>query len=165
MKRPTALIVALIAAVLLLFAAAALAAWLATDRTRLQQQVLRQSLQALELRERLTRDEVALQEKAAALATRDTALAEATRPELPVRVMFRPAWMGQGVVATIRNVADQPLNVIAQLRDAKTSRDVSLALAANGSAEIGYAEGWTVTSGQSITVGASGYRSVTAFAP
>jgi hypothetical protein len=42
---------------------------------------------------------------------------------------------------------------------------VSLALDPNGSTEIGYSQGWTITSGQSITVAASGYRSVTAFAP
>jgi len=156
-----------IAMVLLLVAAAALALWLANDRTLLQRQVLQQSLQVLELRERLTKTELALQEKTAALASRDAALAEANRPVLPVRVTFRLAWMGQGLVASIRNVTAQPLNVIAELRDADTDvvRNVSLALDANGTTEIGYAQGWTITSGQSVTVASSGYRSVTAFAP
>jgi hypothetical protein len=141
--------------------------WLNADRTRLQQQVLRQGMQMVELRERLTKAEVALQEKTAALATRDVALAEANRPVLPVRVTFRLAWMGQGLVATIRNVSDEPLNVIAELRETGTEavRNVSLALEAKGTTEIGYAQGWTITSGQSLTVASSGYRSVTAFAP
>ncbi|HEV7714529.1 MAG TPA: hypothetical protein VGO53_02970, partial [Steroidobacteraceae bacterium] len=86
---------------------------------------------------------------------------------LPVRVTFRLAWMGQGLVASIKNVTDSPLNVIAELRDTGSDevRNVSLALEANGTTEIGYAQGWTITSSQSVTVAASGYRSVTAFAP
>lgn len=141
--------------------------WLNEDRARLQRQVLDQSMQMVDMRERLTKVELALQEKTAAVATRDAALAEANRPEIPVRVTFRLAWMGQGLVATIRNVSDQPLNVIAELRESgtQTVRNVSLALDSKGATEIGYAQGWTITSGQSVTVAASGYRSVTAFAP
>jgi hypothetical protein len=143
--------------------------WLNEDRLRLQRQVLDQSMQMVDMRERLTKVELALQEKTAALATRDVALAEANRPEIPVRVTFRLAWMGQGLVATIRNVSEQPLNVIAELRqsgvNANTVRNVSLALDGKASTEVGYAQGWTITSGQSLTVAASGYRSVTAFAP
>lgn len=108
-----------------------------------------------------------MQERNAALATRDAALAEANRQVIPVRVTFRLAFMGQGLVATLRNVADRPINVIAELRDARAepSRIISLALDANGVTEIGYAQGWRISSGQSITVSSSGYRSVTAFAP
>jgi hypothetical protein len=152
---------------LLLVAAAGAAFWLQKDREQLQQQVMQQGLQVLELRERLTRTEVALQERTAALATRDAALAEANRPVIPVRVTFRLAFMGQGLVASIRNVTDKPLNVIAELRDtgSEQARAVSLALDPNGTTEIGYAQGWTITSGQSIFVSSSGYRSITAFAP
>lgn len=165
--RSPFVIIGLIALLLMLVAAGAVAWWLYNDRIRLQQQILSQSMQVLELRESLTKVEVSLQEKTAALASRDAALAEANRPVLPVRVTFRLAWMGQGLVATIRNVTDSPLNVIAELREpgTDTARNVSLALDANGTTEIGYAQGWTITSGQSLTVAASGYRSVTAFAP
>jgi hypothetical protein len=153
--------------ILLLAAAVGAAYWLNTDRVRLQQQLLRQSMQVVELREKLTRTEVTLQERTAALATRDAALAEANRPILPVRVAFKLAFMGQGLIASVRNATDRPLNVIAELRDAgaEPTRTISLALDPKGSTEIGYAQGWTITSGQSITVSSSGYRSVTAFAP
>ena len=153
--------------VLALAGAVGAAYWLNNERTQLQHQMIQQSLQVLELREKLTRTEVALQERTAALATRDAALAEANRPVIPVRVTFRLAFMGQGLVASIRNVADRPLNVIADLRDAgsEPSREISLALEPNKATEIGYAQGWTITSGQSITVSSSGFRSVTAFAP
>jgi hypothetical protein len=166
-ERSTLTVIGVVALVLLLIAAGAYALWLNNDRARLQQQVLQQSIHMVELRERLTRAEVSLQEKTAALATRDAALAEANKPMVPVRVTFRLAWMGQGLVASIRNVTDGPLNVIAELREPGTesARSVSLALDANGTTEIGYAQGWTITSGQSVTVAASGYRSVTAFAP
>jgi hypothetical protein len=157
----------LVLLVLALVGALSAAYWLNNERTRLQHQIVQQSLQVLELREKLTRTEVALQERMAALATRDAALAEANRPVIPVRVAFRLAFMGQGLVASIRNVTDRPLNVIAELRDAgaEPSRSVSLALEPNSATEIGYAQGWTITSGQSITVFSSGFRSVTAFAP
>jgi hypothetical protein len=153
--------------VLALAGAIGVAYWLNNERVDLQHQMIQQSLQVLELRERLTRTEVALQERTAALATRDAALAEANRPVIPVRVTFRLAFMGQGLVASIRNVTDRPLNVIAELRDAgaEPTRTISLALEANKATEIGYAQGWTITSGQSITVSSSGFRSVTAFAP
>jgi hypothetical protein len=163
-------IVATIALVLLvgaLIAALGYAYVLKNQKTQLQHQLVQQGLQVLELREKLTRTQVALQERNAALATRDAALAEANRPVIPVRVTFRLAFMGQGLVASIRNVTDRPLNVIADLRDAgsEPQRTISLALEANGATEIGYAQGWTITSGQSITVSSSGFRSVTAFAP
>jgi hypothetical protein len=165
--RSALAVVGVVALVLMLIAAGAFALWLENDRTRLQQQVLQQSIQMVELRERLTKAEVSLQEKTAALATRDAALAEANKPVLPVRVTFRLAWMGQGLVATIRNVTDGPLNVIAELREPGTefARSMSLALDSKGTTEIGSAQGWTITSGQSVTVAAGGYRSVTAFAP
>ena len=152
-----------------LVAAVGAALWLNAERERLQHQIAQQSLQVLELRERLTRVEVSLQERDAALATRDAALAEANRPVLPVRVTFRLAFMGQGLVASIRNSTDRPLNVIADLRDAGADADpvrtISLALEPKAATEIGYAQGWTITSGQSISVSSSGFRSVTAFAP
>ena len=150
-----------------MIAASAAAYWLHNERTRLQQQLVQQSLQTLELREKLTRVEVTLQERNAAVATRDAALAEANRPVIPVRVTFRLAFMGQGLVASIRNTTDRPINVIADLRDTRTesTRTLSLALDANGATEVGYAQGWTITSGQSVTVSSSGFRSVTAFAP
>lgn len=150
-----------------LMAVGGYAYWLNNERISLQHQIIQQSLQVLELREKLTRTEVSLQERTAALATRDAALAEANRPVIPVRVTFRLAFMGQGLVASIRNVTERPLNVIAELRDAGSdpSRSVSLALEPSSATEIGYAQGWTITSGQSITVSSSGFRSVTAFAP
>lgn len=155
--------------VLLVLAAGAAAFWLNKERESLRNQLAQQGLQVLELRERLTRTEVALQERTAALATRDVALAEANRPVIPVRVTFKLAFMGQGLVASIHNATDKPLNVIAELRNREAGgepgRTAFLALAPNGSTEIGYAQGWTITSGQSISVSSSGYRSVTAFAP
>jgi hypothetical protein len=159
--------IGLVLLTLSLVAAIAAAFWLNTERERLQHQLVQQSLQVLELRERLTRTEVTLQERTAAIATRDAALTEANRPVIPVRVTFRLAFMGQGLVASIRNITDRPLNVIAELRDAgaEPARTISLPLESNAVTEIGYAQGWTITSGQSITVSSSGFRSVTAFAP
>ena len=166
-RAPVALIVCLSIAVLAAMGAAAYAGWLGQQRELLQLQLAGDEKRLLDLREQLTRSEVLVQEREAALATRDAALAAATQPELPVRVSFRPAWMGQGMVATLRNVTSQPLSLMVEIRDpdAHRTKDFAFDVSPGGSADIGHAQGWLVTSGQSIRVGASGYRSVTAFAP
>jgi hypothetical protein len=148
-------------------AVAAYAQRLAQERLHLQTQLAGQERKVLDLREQLTRAEVAVQEKDAALASREVALADATQPELPVRVSFRPAWMGQGMVASFRNVGTQQLTLMVEFRDPnlRTSRDFAIVVEAGAAAEVGHPEGWLVNSGQSVRVSASGFKSVTAFAP
>ncbi len=166
-RKPLGLIAAFVLIATAAITAAAYAGWLAQQRELLQIELARSERRALELREALTRAEVAVQEKQAALTTRDAALAEATQPDLPVRVSFRPAWMGQGMVATLRNVAAQPLSLMVEVRDpvAHLSKSFAFDINPGASADIGHAQGWLMTSGQSLEVGASGYKSVTAFAP
>ena len=166
-KRPVALIVALVLAILAAAAVAAYAQLLAQERARLQTQLASQERKVLDLREQLTRAEVAVQEKDAALASREVALADATQPELPVRVSFRPAWMGQGMVASFRNVGSEQLTLMVEFRDAnlRSSRDFAIVVEGGATAEVGHPQGWLVSSGQSVRVSASGFKSVTAFAP
>jgi hypothetical protein len=166
-RKPLGLIAAFVAVAGAAIAAAAYAGWLGQQGELLQTQLAQDERRILDLREELTRAEVAVQEKQAALATRDAALAQATQPDLPVRVSFRPAWMGQGMVATLRNVATQPISLMVEIRDPTAHRFKSFAFDINpgGSADIGHAQGWLVTSGQSLKVAAAGYKSVTAFAP
>ncbi|MDB6100153.1 MAG: hypothetical protein JWO52_152, partial [Gammaproteobacteria bacterium] len=116
-KRPVSLIVALVLAILAVGAVGAYAQWVEKERAHLQTQLASQDRKVLDLREQLTRAEVAVQEKDAALASREVALADATQPELPVRVSFRPAWMGQGMVASFRNVGSQQLTLMVEFRD------------------------------------------------
>jgi hypothetical protein len=160
--------------IVVLLLALAAAGWLGfyaqqlvDERAHVRVELAAQERKILDLREQLTRAEVAIQEKDAALATRDSALADATQPELPVRVSFRPAWMGQGMVASFRNVATQQLTLMVEFRDSnlKTSRDFALVVDAGATAEVGHPQGWLVSSGQSVRVSASGFKSVTAFAP
>jgi hypothetical protein len=147
--------------------AAGYAGWLGRQRELLQAQAAADERTILDLREQLTRAEVSLQEKQAALATRDVALADATQPDLPVRVSFRPAWMGQGMVITLRNDASEPLSLRVEIQDPSAHRSKAFALdvSPGGTADIGHAQGWLAASGQTITVAATGYKSVTAFAP
>jgi hypothetical protein len=159
--------VALVLAILAVSAVGAYAQWLAQERAHLQTQLASQERKVLDLREQLTRAEVAVQEKDAALASREVALADATQPELPVRVSFRPAWMGQGMVASFRNVGTQQLTLMVEFRDPnlRSSRDFAIVVEAGATAEVGHSQGWLVNSGQSVRVSASGFKSVTAFAP
>jgi hypothetical protein len=166
-KKPVALIVALLLAILAVAAVGTYAQSLLEERVRLQTQLASQERKILDLREQLTKAEVAVQEKDAALASREVALADATQPELPVRVSFRPAWMGQGMVASFRNVGTQQLTLMVEFRDSslKSSRDFAIVVEAGATAEVGHPQGWLVSSGQSVRVSASGFKSVTAFAP
>jgi hypothetical protein len=166
-KRPVALIVALLLAILVVAAVGTYAQSLLDERVHLQTQLAAQERKILDLREQLTKAEVAVQEKDAALASREVALADATQPELPVRVSFRPAWMGQGMVASFRNVGNQQLTLMVEFRDSslKSSRDFAIVVEAGATAEVGHPQGWLVNSGQSVRVSASGFKSVTAFAP
>jgi hypothetical protein len=166
-RQPVALLVALILAIAAALAAAAYANWSAQERLALQARLAETERRVLDLREQLTRAEVAVQEKDAALASREVALADATQPELPVQVSFRPAWMGQGMVATFRNVGTEQLTLMVEFRDPdlKASRDFALVVEPGATAEVGHPQGWLVNSGQSVRVAASGFRSVTAFAP
>ncbi|HVO46989.1 MAG TPA: hypothetical protein VMT29_11690 [Steroidobacteraceae bacterium] len=166
-SRPVGLIVLLVLSLLAAGGAWVYAQWLQQQRSELQGQLAATERRVLELREQLTKSEIAVQEKDAALASREIALANATQPELPVRVSFRPAWMGQGMVATFQNVSSQQLTLMIEFRDPgrQISRDFALVVGAGASADVGHAQGWLVTSGQSVRVAASGYKSVTAFAP
>jgi len=166
-RKPVGLIVALVLALLGMVAAVAYVQMLMQERDLLQAQLNDEQRKVLDMRERLTRAEVAVEEKDAALASRDVALAEATQPELPVRVSFRPAWMGQGMVASFHNVGNQPLTLMVELRDPDlhTTRDFAFVVEAGATADVGHAQGWLLTSGQSVRVSASGYKSVSAFAP
>jgi hypothetical protein len=166
-RRPVALAAALVLALLAAGGAAFYAQSLLDERMRLQTQLAARERKILDLREQLTKAEVAVQQKDAALASREVALADATQPELPVRVSFRPAWMGQGMVASFRNMSSQQLTLMVEFRDSglMSSRDFAIVVEAGATAEIGHPEGWLVSSGQSVRVFASGFKSVTAFAP
>lgn len=165
--RPRGLLGALLLALLVAAGIGLYARQLEQQRAQLRAQLGDQEHRILELRERLTAAEVAVQEKNAALATRDAQLAQATLPELPVRVSFRPAFMGQGMVATFQNTSSEQLSLMVEFRDDTLhgARDFVLVVPAGGKAEVGHAQGWLVNSGQSVRVSANGYRSVTAFAP
>ncbi|HEY6482677.1 MAG TPA: hypothetical protein VIY54_04045 [Steroidobacteraceae bacterium] len=166
-RKPVVLTLVVGIVILALVGVGGYARRLSQQRAQLRGQLIAQERANVELREQLTKAEVAVQEKAAALASRESALADATQPELPVRVSFRPAWMGQGMVATFQNVGSRELNLMVEFRDANAhaERDFALVVAAGATAEVGHAQGWLVSSGQSVHVAASGYRSVTAFAP
>jgi hypothetical protein len=166
-SRSIGLILALLLALAGVGGLGAYARQLVEQRMHLQTALAAEERKELELREQLTQAEVAVQEKDAALATREVALAEATQPELPVRVLFRPAWMGQGMVASFHNVGNQQLTLMIEFRDPnlKSSRDFAIVVDAGATADVGHPQGWLVNSGQSVRVAVSGYKSITAFAP
>jgi hypothetical protein len=75
--------------------------------------------------------------------------------------------MGQGMVASFRNVGAQQLTLMVEFRDPnlRSSRDFAIVVESGATAEVGHPQGWLVNSGQSVRVSASGFKSVTAIAP
>jgi len=155
-------------------AIACAATWLAIDRSRLQELSSDEARELQQARERLTSAQAIIQAQTTALAERDrvladrsAALAAASMPELPVQVSFRPALLGAGMVAIIRNTSSRTLSVAANFIDPSLGRSKSFALAINpgGVAEIGHAEGWPVTSGQTLSVSANGFKPTSIVAP
>lgn len=78
----------------------------------------------------------------------------AKKPDLPVSVSIRQAMAGPGLVAQFTNQSTRFLSVIATFHNPTTNQEMSirLDLAPNLKQEIGHLEGWTLSSGDLITV-------------
>jgi hypothetical protein len=85
-------------------------------------------------------------------ASLQTSLAEAAKPDLPLMISFRPAILGNGLVAVFRNTSSTQLEVAAAFSSEATGirRGASMVIPANAVTEIGYAQGWAFAAGQRI---------------
>lgn len=82
------------------------------------------------------------------------------KPDLPVTVTYRESMVGQGYVAQFRNQSDRYLTVVVEFEN-KTLNDRKrgyIELAAGGTQEIGWMEGWKFTSGETIELSHDDYR-------
>jgi hypothetical protein len=89
------------------------------------------------------------------------AFREQNLPPMPVDVGYRKAFLGPGLVLTVKNKSDRHLSLRATLKNpslnqAKTYR---LDVPAKGAAEVGHKEGWLLASGDLITLSHNDYKS------
>lgn len=82
------------------------------------------------------------------------------RPELPVEINYRGAFLGPGLVAIFKNTTNRHLAVVATLYNPTLNKEESyrLDLAPNSVKEVGHAEGWTFASGDVIKIVHNEYK-------
>jgi len=81
-------------------------------------------------------------------------------PVMPVVVGYRPALLGAGLVAQIKNVSGRHLSLLTTLKNPTTGQQkvVRIDVAPGQVQEIGHLEGWTFASGDQITIAHNDYR-------
>ena len=88
-------------------------------------------------------------------------------PRVPVIVTIRDSMVGQGKVAIFSNQSSSRLTVSVECENQRVGdkRSFNIDLEPNGTFEVGWLEGWTFVSGETITISHPDYRSSTYFVP
>jgi hypothetical protein len=92
---------------------------------------------------------------------------EASLPLMPIEAKFRPALTGPGLVLMVKNTSDRHLTFMVTLANAtvKQEKNFRLDVAPSGTVEVGYKEGWTLSSGDNFKVENSNYQTWTGNIP
>lgn len=92
---------------------------------------------------------------------------EPMRPDLPVRVTFRPSFGGGSLVARYRNDSDKYLGLTVRLGNATVgqSKSFTLTIPARGVTEHGWAEEWSYLSGETIVLSEAGHEPLEVVVP
>jgi hypothetical protein len=96
------------------------------------------------------------------LQSTEARLAQEVRPDLSLKVGFRPALLGGGKVAVIQNVSNREIEVTLDVMSPATGLTYhrALVLDANRVQQIGKAEGWEFATGQQIRLSNPQYRPI-----
>lgn len=86
---------------------------------------------------------------------------EQSLPDLPVKVAFRGAMMGPGMVLQVKNTSERPLMAMVKLQNPTTHQEKSFRIDVDnkGMAELGHKEGWVLASGDTVELSNAAYRS------
>jgi len=77
----------------------------------------------------------------------------AHKPELPIKVGYRPSFVGKGYVVLIENISDKNLSVEIYFRDINThNKRGSFKIEAKKTITIGWLEGWDFKDGDVIKI-------------
>jgi hypothetical protein len=92
---------------------------------------------------------------------------ETSLSPMPVEVAYRESLVGRGRVFVLKNTSDRQLSVLATLKNptTKQERRYRVDLSPRGMREIGWGEGWTASSGDSMTLSHNDYKSYSATIP
>lgn len=89
------------------------------------------------------------------------AFREQNLPPMPVDVGYRKAFVGPGLVLTVKNKSDRHLSLRATLKNPSLTQEKTyrLDVPPKGAAEVGHKEGWVLASGDLITLSHNDYKS------
>jgi hypothetical protein len=81
-------------------------------------------------------------------------------PDMPLKVTYRKAVMGEGYVIQFHNISEDllPIRVTFENPPTKTSKEFRLNIPAFKTKEFGHLEGWTALLGDKITVENANYK-------
>jgi anti-sigma-K factor RskA len=101
-------------------------------------------------------------EKNSIIAEANAKIAELSKRDLPITVSFRSALLGSGLVGVFKNHSSSSLEVAAVMSSPTTNQEkrANLVIPANGSQEIGHAEGWPFAAGHRIKLSNGNYRDI-----
>lgn len=101
------------------------------------------------------------------LESQQAQLASESRPDLPIRVGFRRALIGQGEVGTFLNLSNQVLQVTLDVTSPATGASLHRVLTMNphGFVQIGPIQQWPFAPGQKLELSNPSFRSVTRMVP
>jgi hypothetical protein len=87
-------------------------------------------------------------------------LAKEARPDLPIKMGFRPSLLGNGKVAIIENISNSEIEVTLDVVSPATGLAFhrALVIEANRSQQIGKNEGWEFAAGQQVKMSNPRYR-------
>jgi hypothetical protein len=97
-----------------------------------------------------------------ALQSTEARLSQEVRPDLPVKLGFRPSLLGNGKVAVIQNVSNHEIEVTLDVESPATGLQFhrALVLEANRVQQIGKAEGREFATGQRVRLNNPQYRPI-----
>jgi len=86
---------------------------------------------------------------------------ERSLPPLPVEIAYRKALTGPGLVLVVKNNSGRHLSIHATLKNPSLNQEKSyrLDVPPKGTTEVGYREGWTLASGDTVTLSHNVYKS------
>lgn len=82
------------------------------------------------------------------------------KADMPVAVKYRTALTGPGLVLMVQNRSTRQLSILATLKNPSlnTARNFRFDIPPGGTTEAGYREGWTLSSGDQLTLSHADYK-------
>lgn len=85
---------------------------------------------------------------------------EMSKPEMPVSISYRESYLNLGYVMQFTNMSEKHLRLLVKVENPTTGQAYSryVDLSPEGSANVGWLQGWKFTSGDMVVAYHAGYK-------